>query len=246
MPDQFLKLEGARTLETDDYLRAQRAVFDLARLQGIGVIHGDAGLGKSHSVKSAIERLTGIPVSWFDFPGRTTPKQLVAGLLEKITNISHEGSRARLEILLLDLLSDTRRLLVIDEAQRLYDESIEHVRHLWDRPNTQFGLVLVGGNDCWSRISRYPMVWSRIHRNVAFQPLSIDEVLEHIPKFHPIYASTPLELIEAVDHEYAHGNLRDWTKFTVDAVDLVRENQLAGLNKQVIDAVYELHGRLDR
>lgn len=241
MPEQFLGLEDAQTLKTHAYLRTQRAVDDLARVQGMGVIHGDAGLGKTYSVRSALERLQGVAVSWFDFPGRTTTKSLVQGLLNEITGVEHEGTRPRLEVLLLDCLAKDPRVLVVDEAQRLYDEIIEYLRHLYDRPSTRFALILVGGNDCWARVSSYPMVWSRVYRNIGFQPLSIEEVLDHIPRFHPVYTAVAPELIVDIDDAFAHGNLRDWTKFTIDALALIRENSLDALSEEVVDAIFDLN-----
>lgn len=241
MAESFLGLESARVLNTDDYLLTRRAIDDLARVKGMGVIHGDAGLGKTYSVRSALERLRGVDVSWFDFPGRTTTKAVVQALLREITGIDHEGTRPRLELLLLDQLSGRPRVLVVDEAQRLYDEIIEYLRHLYDRPNTRFALVLVGGNDCWSRVSSYPMVWSRVYRCIGFQPLSSDEVLRHVPRFHPVYGEVPPALIADIDAAFGHGNLRNWTKFTIDALALMRENDRDALSEDVVQAIFALH-----
>jgi hypothetical protein len=244
MSEYFLNLEGARILDTYGYLATQRAIDDLARVNGMGVIHGDAGNGKTFSVKSGLRRLKGTEVIWFDFPGRTTTKTLVRALLKELTGIEHDATRPKLEALLLDRLAERRRVAVIDEAQRLYDESIEYLRHLYDRPSSQFALLLVGGNHCWSRVSSYPMVWSRVYRKIAFEPLDIDEVIAHIPRFHPVYADVAAELIAEIDDSFAHGNLRDWTKFTVDAVTLMKENNLDHLTEDLVADIcsFAAHG----
>ena len=240
MPEHFLGLEGAYTIKTANYLLTQRAVDDLVRVKGMGIIHGAAGLGKSYAVRSAVERQTDVHVNWFDFPGRTTTKAVVQALLKEITGSAHEATRSRLEVLLLDLLIDQPRLIVIDEAQRLYAEAIEYLRHLYDRPNTHFALLLVGGYECWERVSSYPMVWSRMYKVVGFEPLTPDEVLEQIPVFHAIYKGVEPELIGLIDDEFAHGNLRNWTKFTVDVLALMCENDLRKLTPEVAQAIFAM------
>ena len=61
----------------------------------MGVIHGPAGLGKTFAVTTAVDRpRRRLPVSCFEFPGRTTTKAVVDELLAQITGISHPTSRA--------------------------------------------------------------------------------------------------------------------------------------------------------
>jgi type II secretory pathway predicted ATPase ExeA len=237
--EHFLGLDAA-TLKTTPYLRTQVAVDDLVRVEGLGVFHGPAGCGKSFAVRAALARQREVETSWFDFPGRTTPKAIVRALLEEITGVRHEASRDRMEVLLLDHLAERRRVIAIDEAQQLYHEAIEYLRHLYDRPKSRVTMLLVGGHECWERVSSYHMVRSRVLEVVDFQPLAREEVLEHVPLFHPIYSAVEPELIELIDDEYAHGNLRDWTKFTVQAQALMADNELGELSAEVAQAIFEL------
>jgi DNA transposition AAA+ family ATPase len=60
----------------------------------------------------------------------------------------------------------------VDEAQRLTSECIEFLRYLHDHPRTRFALMLMGGDDAWTVLSREPMLRSRIFRRVNVTPLT--------------------------------------------------------------------------
>src|SRR4051795_6202926 len=87
------------------------------------------------------------------------------------------------------------RLVVIDEAQRLNRECIQYIRHLHDDPATRFGLLLVGGDGCWQVLSRAAVLLSRLYRRVTFTPLSARDVLEVMPRYHPLYRDSDPELL---------------------------------------------------
>lgn len=82
-------------------------------------------------------------------------------LLSALTGQRPTGNRFWLGDRLIDLLAETPRLIVIDEAQWLTRESIEYLRHLHDDPATQFGLLLAGGDGCWQVLEREPMLHCR-------------------------------------------------------------------------------------
>ena len=109
---------------------------------------------------------------------------------------------------LIDALSDQPRLVIVDEAQWLNRDCIEYLRHLHDHPDTRFALLLVGGDGCWEVLSREPMLRSRIFRRVQFVPMTRATVLEVIPRYHPVYATTPADVIAEIDDRYAHGTFR--------------------------------------
>lgn len=219
MSEHFQELEGARTVPTRNFKLTRRAVRDVARKRAIAAIYGEAGLGKTFSTKEAVDEVE--DVVWHVFPIGTNPKALVLSLLELLTGVPHSGTLSRLEPILLKALRDRSPLIAIDEAQRLNHLCIEYLRHLHDDPQSRFALVLVGGNDCWNTLSRYPMVVSRVARRVAFRPLGLDELLEVLPAFHPLYEDNDLEIIRFVDERYARGNFRAWTLFTDTALDLL-------------------------
>jgi DNA transposition AAA+ family ATPase len=51
-------------------------------------------------------------------------------------------------------------LLILDEPERLSNETLEHVRVLFDREG--FGVILIGMLGIEKRLSRYPQLYSRV------------------------------------------------------------------------------------
>lgn len=244
MSSHYLNLEGARTINTAWFKLTQLAVAEIADELAMGVFHGDAGLGKTFAVQYAVATLrrSGIDRPWVVFPEKPTMKMMIAGILKEITGVKHGGDRYRLTVDLADVLCERPRLLVVDEAQRLNRDCIETLRHLHDDPRTRFAVALVGGNDCWTVLSRYPMLRSRIFARVAFEPMSFEQVLAIIPKFHGIYEHADPELLALIDDHCAHGNFRDWTSFTKRAAKLCAQQDAATLTETLARSAMALQG----
>ncbi|MFE9827014.1 AAA family ATPase [Streptomyces sp. NPDC005791] len=175
MPRHFADLTGAATLPTGTFQLAHRVVDDLVKNNATGVIHGPAGTGKTYAVESALEDQAtcgGPAVCALSFTARPTMRLVADQLLAALTGIAAPKSRNRFHITnrLLDLLSHPKRLVVVDEAQRLNSDCIELLRHLHDDPKTKFALLYVGGDGCWEVLSREPMLRSRVFRRLPFRP----------------------------------------------------------------------------
>jgi hypothetical protein len=222
MARHFLDLAGAATLETESYLLAQRAVADAVDAGAMAVLHGDAGLGKTFAVEDALA-VPRLPLLWVSFPSRPTPRLIPATLLESITGRATRLDRFAIIRVLVEHLTQTPSIVVVDESQLLTSDCIELLRYLHDHRTTRFALVLVGGNGTWRVLSREPMLASRVYRRVRFQPLTRADVLAAIPAYHPLYAHAHPELIRLIDDLFAHGILRNWAAFTDSALRLARD-----------------------
>lgn len=240
MARHFLQLPRARKLSTASFALAQELVREAANSRSMVVVHGPAGSGKTYATEAAVEQLGGEDTHWVVFPSRATQKRVVKQLLRTVTGMPHEADRYELIDRAIEVLSERPRLLVIDEAQELSWDAIELLRHLWDEPSTEFGLVLAGADGCWELISKYGPLESRIHRRVAFSGLSRGEVLELMPNYHPLYARTPPEVIAFVEDNFAHGNLRAWARFTHDAERLCEQRGLTKLDMELATGVFML------
>src|SRR5258707_13271282 len=107
---------------------------------------------------------------------------------------------------LTDLLSGPRRLVVIDEAQRLNGDCIELLRHLHDHPHTRFALLYVGGDGCWEVLSPEPMLAPPGVRRLPFTRPDRPGVPALMRRYQPGYDGVgQAPLLEA---QGAHGNGR--------------------------------------
>jgi len=233
-----LGLHGARVIETRELQLAEQAVADLVELHAMGVLYGPAGSGKTFAAALAGRDLEIARVN-VQFPSRPTMLHVAQHLTRAVTGTLPPRRRNRFELSdeLIDALADERRLIVVDEAQWLNRECIEYLRHLHDHPDTRFALLLVGGDGCWEVLSREPMLRSRIHRQVRFSAMDLATVLEVIPRYHPVYADTPREVIADIDDRYAHGVFRHWAGFTHS----VLAHATGPLNARVAGDLLELH-----
>jgi DNA transposition AAA+ family ATPase len=251
MPRHFTNLQGASTLATTGLRLTRRVVADLAANLATGVIHGVAGTGKTYAVESALEdlpadggRATPVITVTLAFPSRPTMRLVADELLKALTGTAVARSRNRFHLTntLIESLSGTPRLLVIDEAQRLNGDCIELIRHLHDHPDTRFALLYVGGDGCWEVLSREPMLRSRIFRRLPFQPITRGQIPALIRDYHPIYAGVDDELLTEIDDAYAHGTLRDWAVFTHTAADLCCEDASDRIDERIVANAYALLG----
>jgi DNA transposition AAA+ family ATPase len=177
------------------------------------------------------------------FTSKPTMRLVADELVKTITGSAPRNrSRFYLTSMLIELLTGTPRLLVIDEAQRLNGDCIELIRHLHDHPDTRFALLYVGGDGCWEVLSREPMLRSRVFRRLPFKPIRRQEIAALIAGFHPIYTGVTEELLLDIDDTYAHGTLRDWAAFTHTAADLCRESGRVCVDAEIVANAYAMLG----
>ena len=116
MPRHFLGLTGAATVATEPLRLAHRVVADLMDAGAMGVIHGEAGLGKTFAVDDALHACpTVTEACWTSFPSRPTMRQVALDLLGLLTRAHHAGTRFQATHELIEALADRPRLVVIDE-----------------------------------------------------------------------------------------------------------------------------------
>ncbi|TMR40891.1 ATP-binding protein [Actinomadura geliboluensis] len=246
MPHHFLDYPGLQTLKTRQYQLTRRIVGDVAKILAMGCVHGPTGTGKTFAVEAGLEDMADFPIVYCSLEtiAGVTPYRLAGALFQAVTGAEAPHTRSRFPLLrsLEEYLAAPERLIVLDEAQRLTGHCLEMVRHLHDSRRTRFAVLYVGGDGCWERLSRSPMLASRIYRRLPFMPLSPDAVPRMIRRFHAIYAQADDELLTEINETYANGVLRNWASFTISAAQACAELGKEHIDDVVVDTVMPMLG----
>lgn len=240
---------GARIIATSQLQLARHVVIDVTAHHAVGVIHGNTGLGKTFAVRTCVEAMDAAPgrlqaptVCTVSFTPKPTLRQIVDGLHLALTgSASTAKSRFHITRDLIGELARTPRLVVVDEAQRLTGHAIELLRYLHDDPDTQFGLLYVGGNGCWNVLSREPMLASRVWRRLAITPLERKMIPEAIRGYHPIYEQADDELLHYIDDRFAHGIWRNWACFSSTVHLLAQRTARTHIDEEIVTNAFALH-----
>lgn len=223
---RYLRIPGARSVATPAYRLLADAVEEACADEGLIVGYGDPGAGKSMGVRVAVLNRCALPVTWIEPSHRPTLLALTQTMLRELgaTDVPDRG-QARLVPQLIEMLGH-RRLIVVDECQRLTGECIDHLRYLVDHPDTHFALALTGGVRCIQVLSTEPQLARRCPLKTEFTHLHDDELDDILARYHPMYAGLAPELLRRIDVKYAHGMFGLWANMTKRLhVELQRRGQ---------------------
>jgi len=244
--DHYLGLPGAHVVATESLLRLRDNLADVVEARAMMCVHGDAGLGKTLSVNASLRALAPEEVCRVQFRARPTPRDIRHVLFDSLALGGSPPSRPiEFDSLLKRALSERPRVLVCDEAQWLSRECFEFWRHLWDDPRTDIAIVFVGGGDCYRVLRREPMLSSRVYVWQEFRRMTLEQVLDVIPVYHPVWAEVDAELIAYADLHAAHGNFRAWSKITSHVQTALRRLDRGQVDREVLQWVFSRLGGRD-
>jgi len=215
---------------------------------GIGLIVGNAGIGKTTTIKHFAARNEGVQICTMDRTMGTMVAALSA-ICKKLTG--HPAPKRAREIseVIINFLAWNGLILIIDEAQNLNDEVIDQLRHIYDELQEDgggIGLVLCGNAGFKNRFNHaeaaaFAQVTSRIGPKALLAEPTDDDI-ELICDFRKISGSAERKFIRRCSHSsgalrtvmrlinYA-GTLPDIGKpITVDHLKLAAG--MMGINRQ--------------
>lgn len=233
-----VRIPGARFFSTTSYALLADAVEETCEDLGITIAYGNPGAGKTLAMRIAVLNRCGLPVTWFEPTYHPTLVALTEQLLVALGRRDLIGRPLR-ELIppLLELLA-IPRLIVLDEAQRLTVEAIDHLRYLSDLLDTNFALALAGGVHCMEVLNSEPQLSRRCPLKTEFTPLDRDEIEEHMPRYHPLYEGLDARLLRRIDDEYAHGMIGNWANMTKRLYVEMRRSGAATVTEELIEAAF--------
>ncbi len=171
---QFLELERQRQHQTPPpsftrNLRNTQLVYaDLNYLRvtnRISLIIGAAGSGKTTALKHYADDTNGVIYVQADVT-KGSPRAAL-NLIVKAMGIKARGTTSDILDNLIDELTDTNRLIIIDEAQHLTERSFDTLRALNDRAGV--GLVYAGTPDILNRMyGRHEADFDQVHSRIGY------------------------------------------------------------------------------
>ena len=259
---------GHRTgpfIATKEHRRFVEFATAVRRHRYIGLCYGPAGVGKTLSaIRFAKWDVAGpLLEAWgprdeadaaaydalaqskavFYTPGVGTPPREVRGDLNQLIRrvdgcidlALHTGR------VMPERPQDSRiELLIIDEAERLATQALEHIRDIFDR--TGIGVILIGMPGIQRRLERYPQFYSRIGFAHHYRALAGDE-LTFVLTRHWRKLGITLDEADFTDHQaiaaiarITGGNFRLLHRLFVQIERIMHINQLTAVTEDVVDA----------
>lgn len=239
----YLNLADAQIVATQSLLACQDNMYDVIDAQAMACLHGSAGFGKSLSVSASLRVLAPNNTVRVVFRSRPTTRDIRHALFHGLHLPGNPPVHPiEFDRLLKSVLADQFRVLVCDEAQWMARECFEYWRHLWDDRDTNIAIVFVGGGDCYKVLRREPMLASRIYLWQKFLRMEREEVLDVIPVFHPVWASTEPHLIDYADVHAGHGNFRSWARITAHVLQGQRRRGDTQVDAELLQWVFSRLG----
>lgn len=208
------KGEGHRWVRTTQLALGLHNLTSAIQRQAMASVTGPPGTGKT-SLLDLAEAAATVPVHRIEPSLSPTMLSITAQLLEELTGDAGHGTRhARIPQLLTALNAPC--VVLVDEAQRLNQITIDHLRFLHDHRDTNFALVFAGGEGCWNVLAKEPQLRRRIWRATFLTAHNDDETVEIVRKLHPIWSAV------------SDADLR-WTYHRMPRADYALEHAAGGI-----------------
>ncbi|MBA3011110.1 MAG: AAA family ATPase [Proteobacteria bacterium] len=154
------------------FREAAGVVTDTAKGQpGFMVVWGYAGRGKTQCSKEYAVRTPGtIYIRVFE---GWTPRAMLAQICHKINGMqpSYAGKAKQI---IMEELDRNPKVILMDEADRLSNGNIEHLRDIHDETGTP--IVMIGEPSLYGRLTARRRIWERVTRVVEFGPVRTEDV----------------------------------------------------------------------
>ena len=138
---------------------------------GLGVVWGRAGRGKTECAREFAVRTRAVYLRIME---DWTPRAMLAALCRQI-NGSEPGTVDRCKRIACEALESSRQTILVDEADRMAPNLVEHFRDIHDVVGVP--VVLVGEEYLFPMLNARRRLWSRVTQAVEFSGISPEDIM---------------------------------------------------------------------
>jgi len=103
-----------------------------------------------------------------------TPRAMLARICQEVNGMD-PGRIDRAKKILIEELDRQPMTIIMDEADRLTNSNIEHLRDIHDETGSP--IILVGEPSLYGRLTARRRIWERVTRVVEFGPVQVEDVM---------------------------------------------------------------------
>jgi len=190
----------------------------------MGLVHGPSGVGKTTTLRHLME--TNSHVLLITAFSRINQSELLSELLISLGRAPKRQSKTRLLQRIKYELSNSTRVIVVDEAQKCGFEVLETLRHLWDV--TGVGIVFVGTDDVVDRMkgrakTDYDQIYSRLAIKLKLEKKVVPDDVKKVLEASGVSIAKNGLLKFACELAKRQGHFRTLSNHIEMAVELARE-----------------------
>lgn len=227
------KVEIARTHTLDE---VNMAVSFAEAAGDISLIYGDAGLGKTVSLKQYIKKHQDVIYIELKDCDKSV-KGVSEKILSYIGKIQHGTDRVLVDAII-DYLKTTPKLIIIDEAQHLSLRALENLRAINDV--TESGIVLCGNPTVYDRMhGRGQAHFAQLYSRIGIRRHIVEPSLEDIASIFNPYGLDKKSLLYLHKLALQRGGIRNCVKVLNIALQF-RDNEKEPLNIDYLQSAYQL------
>jgi DNA transposition AAA+ family ATPase len=220
------------------------ACHALIETRDMGVIYGDPGVGKTLTTEhlTARWRRRGYPKAiCVEADVGSTPAGVARTILKGLADL-RPANAADLARIIANLTQQQKvALITIDEAERLDRHCLEMVRAIYDK--TKVPVMLIGMTDIVRKLKSHKKFYSRIGMAYYFEPLSCDQLAQHLGTLHPLLTdidpATESRLLAFI-YRATRGEFRRINRLVKQAERVRRANNHPVLSLSVFEAASKL------
>jgi hypothetical protein len=137
---------------------------------------------------------------------------------------------------LIDTLTSTPSILVVDHAEQLTTKAANQIQYLRNQARGTLTVILLGGPELGHAIATSARLQGDVAHTVHVTALQGEELIHTVRAMHPLFGMAEHGLLQLIDKQICQGLLGNWAKYLRHGLRIRDERLQAGLDAPVLDA----------